>query len=100
THHTPSHTLPYTTLFLSRTDTYELNIFRFCPSSEIVFRTNDTLKAEFRCFLNTLFNAGYASDLTRQTHLTYKNVFWICRLITKARSEEHTSELQSRFDLV
>src|SRR5699024_12746491 len=70
---------PYTTLFRSYTSIAVLKIHNQIGSTRLLVRTDKNWESY----------GGYKTELTREGYG-----------ITRLRSEEHTSELQSRFDLV
>src|SRR5699024_12828504 len=83
--------LPYTTLFRSAVDLQPLTVF-----------LNTNLRVLFRWRFDCLFKARYVLvkivEGNTKIALRFIGIAEIAQ--TKRRSEEHTSELQSRFDLV
>src|SRR5699024_12223985 len=89
--------LPYTTLFRSRIEARCFDIdfikrflrFSFAGNRFKWCRFKTKIKLRKRIHVMTI--SGWVEDITRE-HRIIGNTFY--------RSEEHTSELQSRFDLV
>src|SRR5690606_41867667 len=93
--HPPTSTVfPYTTLFRSSSQIACLNQNSFLREPSGLFRNTEEAKS----YLKFVFSAGepVASGLGCYTNATKKR----SRMIVKMRSEEHTSELQSRENLV
>src|SRR5699024_12800265 len=96
----PNSTLfPYTTLFRSKTF-ISLMILEF---GVVVWGVKYTMSPFYERWLNNDFYAGILIGLTI-TIILMLGIYFIAlrpnNLTWRARSEEHTSELQSRFDLV
>src|SRR5699024_12212554 len=97
---TPTRTLfPYTTLFRSQSEKTHNS-----PSTPLYLYSNYHLSDKFSVGLSVFTPYGSAVEYTTDwpgSHLVNRielSAFYIQPHV--ARSEEHTSELQSRFDLV
>src|SRR5699024_12292556 len=92
TPHPPRSTLfPYTTLFRS------LHI-RSTQSNRLICRGGLTMAGPRRGGRRRKKVCYFTANGI--THIDYKEVELLKKFISERRSEEHTSELQSRFDLV
>src|SRR5699024_11953081 len=94
----PSSLFPYTTLFRSETLVQSLNRFRSQPQSMTLLEhlkaigLNITYLKDTSLLQESIFNGKTVCVTGTLELMTRKEI--------KERSEEHTSELQSRFDLV
>src|SRR5699024_12452274 len=90
-----SNLFPYTTLFRSKTRQIQINEgFNLIISDTVGFiqKLPTTLIAAFKSTLEEAKNADLLLHVVDSSHPEYRGQY--------DRSEEHTSELQSRFDLV